>query len=556
MPTNTSAATATAIGGLPESVSQNVHEGGTTYTVWYRYTAVDDDVWIGAWAFGDLVTYRPTLSVWTFPSGAPVSYLGIQGENVPVQIPVTGGTTYYFKIEPNSGNPSPAVVALALERGPQDAVPIGSIAVPDDTDGFPVVFVHGTTGAILQALHPFAAGEAADILDTGVVAMANAWDVTIEVYSPTLAPLATLPFPGASESFGFIRAHRSSGTFYVGDGTTGDVRTVTAAGAFGPTTWTTGAGALIAVAPDGAATTLYYSDTSDNKVKRWNLSTNTTAGDFQPYLPGTQATDLLVLSTGTILVSYTTTSTVDVVAYNAAGTVLHTYAFTGLAAPFGTVSRLASAVDDPASFWLWTHHFAADLASHGLSKFRNIRVSDGAVLTTLDTTEFETGIHQPPAEVDPVRFGHSFSCPFWVTRTVIPPGPGWEDPDPPGPTPAPVPAHTIDERLLRRLRRAPHVNHEHKRVFFRSFELDLERGQGLVTGQGEDPLITLRLSRDGGQTWGQPIPMHAGRLGAYTQRVLARRLGVARDTVFEVTVSDPVAWSLVGAWLDLEPGTS
>ena len=48
--------------------------------------------------------------------------------------------------------------------------------------------------------------------------------------------------------------------------------------------------------------------------------------------------------------------------------------------------------------------------------------------------------------------------------------------------------------------------------------------------------------------------MAAGALGAYQARVMARRLGQARDTVFEVMVSDPVAWSLVGAWLDLEPG--
>jgi len=92
------------------------------------------------------------------------------------------------------------------------------------------------------------------------------------------------------------------------------------------------------------------------------------------------------------------------------------------------------------------------------------------------------------------------------------------------------------------------------RLFMRKFELDLERGQGLATGQGSDPIVLLRLSRDGGQTWGEEIRMSAGAMGAYTTRVLARRLGQARDTVFEVTVSDPIAWSLVGAWLDLEPG--
>lgn len=137
------------------------------------------------------------------------------------------------------------------------------------------------------------------------------------------------------------------------------------------------------------------------------------------------------------------------------------------------------------------------------------------------------------------------------------PGPG---PDPgPGPGPDPpyvAPSYDLDERIIRRLRRAPHLNQENLRVFYRRFELDLERGVGRANGQGADPLVMLRLSRDGGHTWGEPQLMSAGKIGVYTQRVIARRLGQARDTVFEVTVSDPVAWSLVQAWLDLEAGTS
>jgi hypothetical protein len=118
------------------------------------------------------------------------------------------------------------------------------------------------------------------------------------------------------------------------------------------------------------------------------------------------------------------------------------------------------------------------------------------------------------------------------------------------------PSYHLDERHIRRLRRAPHLAQEHVRIVYRKFELDLERGVGLATGQGSDPEIMVRLSRDGGHTWSEPVRMGAGALGAYTTRAVARRLGQARDAVFEVTVSDPVAWSLVGAWLDLEPGTS
>jgi hypothetical protein len=124
---------------------------------------------------------------------------------------------------------------------------------------------------------------------------------------------------------------------------------------------------------------------------------------------------------------------------------------------------------------------------------------------------------------------------------------------PVGPPPS---SYHVDERIIRRLRRAPHLAQENVRLFYRRFELDLERGVGLATGQGSDPMVMVRLSRDGGHTWGEPMRMSAGRMGEYTTRVIARRLGQARDTVFEVTVSDPVAWSLVNAWLDLEAGTS
>jgi|SRR5262245_33168633 len=109
------------------------------------------------------------------------------------------------------------------------------------------------------------------------------------------------------------------------------------------------------------------------------------------------------------------------------------------------------------------------------------------------------------------------------------------------------------ERIIRRLRRAPHLAQENRRVAYRTFKLDLQRGIGVVEGQGQQPLVMLRCSRDGGHTWGEPVELPAGPLGASTTRAIARRLGHARDMVFEVTVSDPVAWSLVQAWLELEP---
>lgn len=43
-PPNTTALTAIDLGAFPASLTQDVHDAGTTYTVWYRFTAPADGV--------------------------------------------------------------------------------------------------------------------------------------------------------------------------------------------------------------------------------------------------------------------------------------------------------------------------------------------------------------------------------------------------------------------------------------------------------------------------------------------------------------------------------
>lgn len=114
----------------------------------------------------------------------------------------------------------------------------------------------------------------------------------------------------------------------------------------------------------------------------------------------------------------------------------------------------------------------------------------------------------------------------------------------------------VDGAAVRRMRRTPHVVNEQVQVFYKEFEIDMETGLGLATGQGVDPQVMLRISRDGGRTYGPERQASAGRQGQYRQRVVWTRIGAARDAVFEVTVSDPiVGWRLVDAYLTLEMGT-
>lgn len=87
------------------------------------------------------------------------------------------------------------------------------------------------------------------------------------------------------------------------------------------------------------------------------------------------------------------------------------------------------------------------------------------------------------------------------------------------------------------------------RLTIDEIQLDLEAGVGLTTGQGSDPQVMLQVSKDGGHTWGNEMWRSLGALGAYAQRVVWRRLGLARDFVYRFRISDPVKVVLLSAYV-------
>lgn len=120
--------------------------------------------------------------------------------------------------------------------------------------------------------------------------------------------------------------------------------------------------------------------------------------------------------------------------------------------------------------------------------------------------------------------------------------------------PVEIPEVETVVREIRRVRRAPHAFAGGDWGYYDELEIDLESGVGLSTGQGSDPKVMLRCSRDGGHTWENEQTRSAGRLGDYTRRVVFRRLGRARDMVFELAVSDPVRWVILGARVRAKKG--
>lgn len=112
-----------------------------------------------------------------------------------------------------------------------------------------------------------------------------------------------------------------------------------------------------------------------------------------------------------------------------------------------------------------------------------------------------------------------------------------------------------DQYPLVGLRRSPHVwdKADRNRVVNSRLQIEFFPGSGLSTGQGSNPQAMLRWSNDGGQTWGNEHWTGIGQIGESKHRAIWRRLGRARDRVYEMRISDPVRRDIVGASLSASP---
>jgi hypothetical protein len=89
-----------------------------------------------------------------------------------------------------------------------------------------------------------------------------------------------------------------------------------------------------------------------------------------------------------------------------------------------------------------------------------------------------------------------------------------------------------------------------KRVQMSRFELILETGVGLITGQGEDPRIMIEASYDGGKSWSAGEWMRIGRLGESNVRAEWWNLNSFYDLIIRITTSDPVHYTIISGAID------
>jgi hypothetical protein len=111
-------------------------------------------------------------------------------------------------------------------------------------------------------------------------------------------------------------------------------------------------------------------------------------------------------------------------------------------------------------------------------------------------------------------------------------------------------------RYIPRVRVAPHLSQDLKNQLFHSLQIDMQTGVGLneiPTNYGHDPQAMLQWSDDGGHSWSAEAWAPIGKLGEYRTRVRWRRLGMSRDRVFKVVITDPVKVVLIGATVEVTP---
>lgn len=537
-PTNVSFLTATDLGMLPASVVQEVDFSGTTYTVYYKFTAATTGV-VSGFAYGDASVYTPHTQAYIGPAASPTLVVTNSTANKALQFPVTAGSIYFFEIITNGGNPAPANLTLSVQYHSDTALSTGDFAVPDETIGFALSFPSGTSDyTIKQFVNGFPAGEQGDTLANGVVLVVdNNLPHNVNLYSAAYVLVTTHTFTGLVNA---IRTCPRPQLFYVATGGAPfTVQTVDHVGTVGAGLSITGSlGTPGAIAASNDQTKLYHAQATTNvPVKRSSLVDGSALTQLAAGIVNYQAQDILVLSDNTILVGYAKSSaTADfkVLRYQDDGTLLNTYTIGQWDTSHNAPPRINTALDDPNSFWVMFD----TAATLGEVRFLNIKISDGSTITTRKGVLFADGVYAPAATTSPTAlFGSSPSCPFWVVR---------------------VGAVTTTTTVIRRQRRFLLPSSDSNHVMqIPVIELLMRTGIGLLpaawtgdanTPQGANPPVLVRISKDGGMTWGPERSVSAGQRGEFLDRVrLLRATGNYRNAVLEVTVCDPVDWQFVSA---------
>lgn len=103
--------------------------------------------------------------------------------------------------------------------------------------------------------------------------------------------------------------------------------------------------------------------------------------------------------------------------------------------------------------------------------------------------------------------------------------------------------------------RADHSDESQMKITCHELQILCDQGVGLISGQGSDPQIALRWSDDRGKTYGNTHTRSLGAMGKYEWRSRWTNCGPYFNRTWEASVSDPVPWTVIGAFGRFSKGT-
>jgi len=111
-----------------------------------------------------------------------------------------------------------------------------------------------------------------------------------------------------------------------------------------------------------------------------------------------------------------------------------------------------------------------------------------------------------------------------------------------------------DLPMIRERVSAPIVDPTGQRIVMNRFQLIMEVGVGLISGQGVDPQIMFEASYDGGKSWTNESWIDIGRMSEGRIKVEWFNMASAYEIMVRFRVSDPVFISVHSAAIDIRPG--
>lgn len=109
---------------------------------------------------------------------------------------------------------------------------------------------------------------------------------------------------------------------------------------------------------------------------------------------------------------------------------------------------------------------------------------------------------------------------------------------------------TEDGAVLERYRRARVISNNDIGIIFNEVVFSVQAGVG--NADDVDPIMQLRWSDDGGNTWSSWWDRKIGATGEFTTRIRYGQLGMSRDRIFEFRCTDKVEFNVIDAYADVD----